>query len=208
MSDVFRMRNAYTFVVLVTCWAFSSTHIAHAQLMHDLLSGKIEMEKVVVPFRAEAKAAPALTMHVDRVYTDYQRKGFFRIGVLPIAVFEGVRFDISGLAQATNGLAHAQRWLGTIPAKRLELRNVEFVIPAGRTNCLQCADARILADGKWQLSGGVTLCFGAGEIRASQAVLQVTGAKAGQVTIGMDPILVTNLFSLTDLPNNKFKIDP
>ena len=77
------------------------------------------------------------------VYTDYERKGFFRIGLLPIGVMEGVTFELQHPESVTNGLAELNQWLGAKAAKRLELRRVNFLVSAPATNHLATGRARV-----------------------------------------------------------------
>ena len=52
------------------------------------------------------EAEPAVVVHLDKAYTDYQSKGFFRIGLLPIGVMEGVTFRLQHPDSATLSLIH------------------------------------------------------------------------------------------------------
>lgn len=63
--------------------------------------------KAVVPIYLDDQVV--MVMSVERTRTDYQRKGFFKIGLLPILVAEGVTFEVQEPAKLTAAL-------GRVPA--------------------------------------------------------------------------------------------
>ncbi len=146
------------------------------------------------------EAEPAAVVRLDRVYTDYERKGFFRIGILPIGVMEGVTFELQHPESVTNGLAQVDKWLGARAARRLELRRVSFLVSAPTTNRLDTGRVRPAADGKLALLDGVNFLSGTNQVRAARGVLQVAGEEVGQLVLETTPPWTNNLFGRFETP--------
>ena len=49
---------------------------------------------------------------MDKVYTEYEKHGFFHIGALPVAVLDGVTLMFRDPALAAKNLALLRSWLG------------------------------------------------------------------------------------------------
>lgn len=69
-------------------------HSANADSAVDLFSGRMQARGVAVPLWVMPERSLSMIVRVDRVYTDYERKGFFRLGILPIGVMEGIIFEL------------------------------------------------------------------------------------------------------------------
>jgi hypothetical protein len=137
---------------------------------------------------------------LDKAYTDYQSKGFFRIGVLPIGVMEGVTFRLQHPDSATNCLALMHQWLASATAKRLELRRVSFLVSPPATKSLETGRARLAASGKLELFDGVRFVAGTNQLRAARGTLQITGDQAGQLVLETTPPWTNNLLSHLEAP--------
>ncbi len=173
---------------------------AYAQPASDLLAREFGLKGAVINLYAGTDLQPAVIVRLDQTYRDYERKGFFRIGLLPMGVFEGVTFEFPHQEFVTNGLAQVHRWLGPKAARRLELRRVAFLMPGPVTNRLESGRARLVVDGKLALLDGVNFMSGTNEMRAAHAVLQVTGAQAGQLVMETTSPWTNNLFSRFETP--------
>jgi len=178
------------------------------QFAGELFSGVAEARRLVTSFYSETEMTPSMVVRADRIYTDYQRKGFFRIGVLPIGVMEGVTFEVHRSQTVTNSLARLHEWLGSQAAKRLEFRKVSFLTFAGGTNRLESGSARVISDGKWELLDGVRLISGTNQVEAARATLQVAGEKTGQLIIATTPPLTNSLFARLEFPTANQKENP
>ena len=164
----------------------------------------LELRGVVVPFAGEGSRELAAILRVQRVYTDYETKGFFRIGVLPIEVMQGVTLEVRQPYDVAAALADLHQWLGAKTAKRLELRDFSVVLPGSResTNRLEAARVRILNTGRWELLETVTYSAGANRVIASHGSLQVTGPNTGFVTLQPGPAGAKNSENFSLLPKN------
>jgi len=147
----------------------------------------------VFAFYSEDCRGPAAILRVGEVRRDYQRKGFFRIGLLPMAVAEEAVFELHRPDRIAESLEQCTRCLGARSSGRVELRDVQFVAFGSSTNRLVCGWARPGSDGRWELLGGVRFESAATKIEAACATLQVTGPKAGQLIIATIPPLTNNL---------------
>jgi len=142
---------------------------------------------LIVPIYLGSDLKPSAVVRVKEVRKDYESKGFFRMGLLPIAVLDGVVFEIRQPESLASSLAACHQWLGARSAKRAELRDVQWVLGGSTTNRLACARAQLTDTGRWNLSGGVSLVSGTNRLESARAVLQVTGPNAGQLVMGAAP---------------------
>ena len=60
----------------------------------NLFSGGTQQAKGVAIYVDRAKKGRAAVIRIDALYKDYQRKGFFRVGLLPVAIAEGVTVEV------------------------------------------------------------------------------------------------------------------
>jgi hypothetical protein len=147
------------------------------------------------------EAEPTTVVRLDQVRKDYETKGFFRIGILPIGVMEGVTFELHHPESVTNSLAQLHQWLGPRAAERLELRRVSFVVSAPVTNRLDTGRARLAADGRLELLDGVIFVSGTNRMRAARGVLQISGAQAGRLVMETTPPWTNSLFGRLETLN-------
>ena len=179
---------------MLSLFGYLAVHEVCAQSAAGILAGGFGLKGAVIGLYSGAEAEPAAVVRLDRVYTDYERKGFFRIGILPIGVMEGVTFELLQPQSVTNGLAQLDHWLGATAARRLELRRVSFLVSAPVTNRLETGRVRPAAGGKLALLDGVNFMSGTNQMRAARGVLQITGAQVGQLVMETTPPWTNNLF--------------
>jgi hypothetical protein len=126
--------------------------------------------------------SPVAKIHADRIFTDYERHGFFRIGLLPILVVENVELQISAAGSLTNALSALREWRQpSVGIRRLELRNLEITIVGEAQPRLRALRARISNDSSLELfsislpsSERQPIIFGKGS-------LQIAGSSAGRL---------------------------
>jgi hypothetical protein len=167
---------------------------ACSQSAADLFAGGLSLKGGVFALYNGNETEPATVVRLDKLYKDYECKGFFRIGILPIGVMEGVTFEVQHRESVTNNLAQLHEWLGPRGTRSLELRRVRFLVPAPVTNCLETVRARLVAGGKLALFDGVSFVSGTNEIQAARGLLQITGDQAGQLVMETTPPWTNNLF--------------
>jgi len=121
-------------------------------------------------------------IHAGRFFTDYERHGFFRIGLLPIPVLENIQIKIRSAGCLTNALLGIH--IGNKPSpgvRRIEFRNFEITSLDEQQPRLSARLARFGRDGNLELFD-VSIITGTGEqTRISKANLQISNPSAGLV---------------------------
>jgi hypothetical protein len=112
-----------------------------------------------------------------RVFIEFERRGFFRIGVLPVVVAQDVQVQLQSLSGLTNvfdgfRLSHQRQ-------RKLELRNLELTVFGDKHSRLHAATARLAADGAVELTGVSVHDPTGSEQSYPAARLHLTGAAAG-----------------------------
>lgn len=121
-------------------------------------------------------------VHADRMFVDYERLGFFRIGVLPKLVFENIQIEIQSAETLTNVLGHLQTWKSsTAISQRLELKNVEIKIIGETHPRLSAATAHILKGNAIELFCVSLRYPDAQPIFIPKAILHLTGPSLGKL---------------------------
>jgi hypothetical protein len=165
------------------------------------LGGRAGLKGGVFVFYDAAGQEPSVLVRLGRAYTDYERRGFFRIGALPIGVMEGVTFEVYHPDSATNGLGQLHEWLEASAAKRTEIRHLEFIWSAATTNRLEISRARFDGRGSLVLLDGVRFLSGANEMHAPGGSLQLTGEHSGRLVLTTQPPWTNSLFAHTATAN-------
>jgi hypothetical protein len=189
-------------VQMALCWlAPLLLFPARGQMMVDWMQAARGARNLVIPRYSEPDKKLYAVISVDKVYSEYEKKGFFRIGALPVTVLEGITCEVKDPAPAAKNLAHLRSWLGADTGRHLDLRGVKFA--ASPSSRLEGGRLLFLDDDRWQLTGGVRFVSGAGEVRAESATLQVTGERAGELILQTTPA-TTNTFlfgNISPIPN-------
>jgi hypothetical protein len=158
---------------------------ADGQSISDLLQQGVSVQHAVVPLYMTGSFKASAVVRVDRAFMDYEHRGFFRIGLFPIGVLDGVTFDTQETANPAGSLACVRRWLGTKAGQRIEMRRVKFLLSP--TNHLEAGLARSLGKDRWELLNGVRLFSGASEVHAPRAMLEMAGVEGGRLILDTVP---------------------
>ena len=173
-------------VRLWLCWLGAFLLLpARGQSAADFLEQGWVMNHAVIPLYSEPGNSPAAIVRVDKVYTEYEKHGFFRIGALPIGVLEGVTFEAKDASPQGRNLERLASWLGADAGSHLELRGVRFI--ASPSSSLEAGRLRPTGRERWELSGGVAFVRGTNTLRADKATIQVTGPNAGLLILQTTP---------------------
>jgi hypothetical protein len=170
---------------------------AYAQFLGDPLLGNVWARGAKITIYQGTEQQPSMIVRANTIFRDYQRKSFFRIGVLPIGVMEGVTLEVRDVESITNSLAQLDHWLGPRAGSRLELRQVTIQIAATVTNRLQAGRIHVLPGGKWELVDDVRLQVGTNQMQAAHATLQVAGERTGTLVMATTPPWTTNILALS-----------
>ena len=202
-NQVVRPSSAFRLQLLLLASVVISLALpAQAQSVSDLLSARSSARGVVTTFYQGTEQPPSLVVRIEGVYTDYQRKGFFRIGLLPVGVLEGVVLELNHLEYWTNSMAQLHRWLESRSVKTMEMRRLTLLMPAGVTNRLESVRARVGAGGKLHLFDGVSFVSGTNHLRAARGTLQLTGARAGELVLETLPPCTNSLLTHAESRNH------
>jgi hypothetical protein len=163
----------------------------------DLLKPGCTVRHAVFPFYSQPERKLSTVVHVERAYLDYERKGFFHIGFLPVGALEGVTIEVRDTRSPGDAFQQVQRWLGAGSGRRVELRQVKFLFS---TNSLEAGKVQCRDGDRWELLDGVRLVCGGNETRARRATFQVSGRDAGQVVLEEEPQLTNSFLGLPPGP--------
>jgi hypothetical protein len=163
-------------------------------LTQSSIGALVGMRGVILGFHVETQREPVALVRVGRIYKDYERKGFFRIGVLPVLAMDDVSVEIRDPALVTTGLAQFQAWLGSHSKHNVELRRLRVRVGSFPTNRLESGRALITRDGEWELVDGVAFFSGTNRTSVARATLELTGERPGRLILSTTPALITNLF--------------
>jgi hypothetical protein len=150
----------------------------------SLLDSPVELKGVAVPVYLDSRPEPAAILRADRIFRDYQRRGFFRIGVLPLVVFEGLNLEIREPERLSAALSAVSGQFAVKDNVKKAVEGREFTLRLGQEGDGQLRARRVrLEDGTvWRLQEGSVERAGAAAIAFRRATLTITGARAGELT--------------------------
>jgi hypothetical protein len=138
----------------------------------------------MVALYGESELEPVAVFRAERIFSDYQRRGFFRIGALPLLVFDGLSIELHDPTQVSKALAS----LGA----RFDARGDARKAVEGRDFCLsfvpeqdgrlRARRVRLESTTAWHLQEGTVHQAGAAPMPFRQGNLTITGPQAGQLT--------------------------
>jgi hypothetical protein len=123
------------------------------------------------------------TLRVERVFTEQQRFGFFRVKLMPILVAQGVRLELNQAQPGTNWTAGFRVKLAPLArSSRIEWRGVSIAFAGESEPRLQARRLQLPDQPETDhcLLEDLTLDTDAGLVQASRATL-LLGASAGTV---------------------------
>ena len=179
-------------IQLICCCAVSASY---AQAIKSASPGNLAgVRGVKLDFYCDAQLEPVARVRIAQVSKAYERKGFFRIGALPIIAMDDVSIEIADCDLAISALAKVENWLCSHDRHELELRHLKVRFGSSPTNLLESGRAVIVSAGEWQLTDQVRFSCGTNLWSAARATLQPSGPHAGQLTLNLAPALTTNFF--------------
>ena len=126
-------------------------------------------------------------VHAVRLFTDYERRGFFRIGLLPIPVAENVQIQIQSADCLTNAMLALHSWnQSSVGVKRLELRNLEIKLFGEKQPRLRAVTACVGQNDTVELSTVSVFGIAGQQASISKATLQIVGSSAGWLRWNFD----------------------
>lgn len=146
---------------------------------------------ITSPIYGPAGGTPVAIVRVESTRTEYLRRGFLRIGALPVLVAERVRLEVRDAKATVAQLGQLPEWLRAPGKGRAgELRDFQMFDRAepGRP-WLSASRVRFASNGQWELAGVEVRGPGLIPVTAGHALLQVTGDRAGQVLLSDGRVL-------------------
>lgn len=142
-----------------------------------------------MPIYADGQAAPVAVLRIERLATEYEKRGLFRVGLLPKAVFTGVSVELDAIERLPAALANLHNLIERSRREQSwELRLVRVTVRSGPAHFL--AIGRVTPDGAkaWRLenlsqlpAAGPARTLATGRLRADgQLELE---AQAGSVPL-------------------------
>ncbi len=68
-----------------------------------------DARRFVIPIYADGQGAPVAVLRIEQLATEYEKRGLFRVGLLPKAVLTGVSVELDSVERLPAALAHLQR---------------------------------------------------------------------------------------------------
>ncbi len=141
-----------------------------------------ETENAVLTVYLDAELTPSAEIKVERIFKTYEKRGFFRIGALPLMVADNVQIKLMRPQALAKALATVRETTSrSRHAGRFEMRRLEIVSATPGGNRLRADSARFDEEGRCKLRGVVQIQTGTNSVNVSTAILQATGPQAGTV---------------------------
>jgi len=120
--------------------------------------------------------------HATRVFVDHEKWGFLRVGLLPLAVVQGVQIQIQSASFLTNALADLNSLnLSSANLRHLEFRDLEISLLGETKPRLRAATARVSSSGTLKLTRVSVVGSGGRTVSIAEATLQISGPAAGSL---------------------------
>jgi hypothetical protein len=118
-------------------------------------------------------------IHITRAYVDHEKWGFFKIGLAPVQVVEGVKVQINSAGSLTNALDVIKAsHISPAVERHLELRKLEISLLGEKEPRLRADSASIIRPGVLQLTH-VSVSNDGEALSIPKATLQVSGPDCG-----------------------------
>jgi len=122
-------------------------------------------------------------VHTVRLFKDFEHRGFFRIGLLPVPVAENVEIKIRSADYMTNALSGIHFWdEPSLAVRRIEFRNLEIKSFDENQPHLSARLGRFGQDGTLELSNVSITSGTGGQTSIPKAILQISNPSAGWVS--------------------------
>lgn len=143
-------------------------------------------KKVTIPFFLSADDKASAVLRLERVSRDLQRKGFFRVALLPHVVFENAELKIFDRNAAIDAISAIRSQLKHLSKNRaLVVNGLSLIISDGERMELTASGVSFNDDNTISLRN---LCVEIGQQKhfADAGVLQLAGEKRGHLVLSME----------------------
>lgn len=119
-------------------------------------------------------------IYIKRAFVDHAQFGFFKLGLAPVPVAEGVQIQIRSADSLTNILEGLGSWnISPVKLRHLEFRNLEISLLSERGPQLRAGKARLVQPGILELSQISVSNPSQGAVSLRKAALQMAGPDCG-----------------------------
>lgn len=142
-----------------------------------------KVSKATAVHYASGETNPLMTVRSDRVYGDYQTRGFFRIGVLPLVMVDGLDLELHDPSRIFTAITNAPYLLGkqVNPKGALQIRRFSLRLAGQDRALLTARTVRVMSGTTWSLGPGVLRQSNGAELFFQRAILTVAGPQAGEI---------------------------
>ncbi|MEW6158617.1 MAG: hypothetical protein AB1813_14385 [Verrucomicrobiota bacterium] len=141
------------------------------------------LERVTIPLYFENQIQSTASVRTEKILTEQQRRGFFRIALLPKTVAENVEINCRAPQDMHQALRALRPLLDPKSSQVIELRQLRWHVEQAERVRLEVAQARLQENGEWQLTGRIELQMGDQQWNASRGALSITGESAGKLRL-------------------------
>ena len=155
--------------------------------------------KVEVPVYVKLNPEPVAVFRAERILDDYQTKGFFRIGALPLTVAEDLNIELKDPSRLPVALsALGGRFALKDAGKRtVEGRNFTLSFSGEKHGRLQARCVRMEGPSEWTMEEGSVSLPNAAPARFHRGVLVLDGLEAGWIKYqSTNGVVQMHLFAL------------
>lgn len=136
----------------------------------------------MVPIYLKAEPLPVARLRIAELRTDFQRRGLFRIGLLPFLVAEGVRVEVLSSNRLDEVLRSAGAWRPSKGETRaMEWRKVSVAFGNDGSPALEAGVLQAMPRGGFRLSAGVRLHTPEGTLEWTEARWILDGGGFGRI---------------------------
>jgi len=154
------------------------------------------IDHAVIPLYLEADTETVAVMRADSIVASHQRRGFFRIGLLPLIVVENLSIQINDRERLLPALvASGHHFVSKTDNKKIiEARNFSLAIGTNQFPAIVSQTMRPQTPELWMLEHGKILIADGKPLIFDKARLTILGPRAGEVTLMQaDTVMTVNL---------------
>ncbi len=134
-------------------------------------------------FYSDQKLEPAAKLRVAHIFKDYETKGFFRIGVLPLLVLDGFSIEVCDSDCTAKSLNQAATCWRSRRSSKVGIEARDFVLwfSTEKQMSVHARRARLENQSEWRLEDGTVNQPGALPLSFRTAILVISGKAAGEL---------------------------
>lgn len=177
----YRRSPAYFCWSLLLVPALLSAPLGLAQGL--FLDSRSQVKNARVAVYLDSGPEPAAWIRAGRIFSDYQSRGFFRIGALPLLVIDKLAIELRDPERISKVLASVGEKFGVNgeARKAVEGRDFRLSFTSSKEAQLRARRVRLESGAPWRLQDGVIQQPNSTPIPFHQATLAITGPNAGEL---------------------------